>query len=349
MTALALAPPDIGDDDPPDDDRFTPVYHPSPYGIPKGPNVVALLVEVMRAARAVPKDGHNASQNFNFRGIDGVLNSVGPALRTVGVVPIPTLVTMKRSTVLVGRNQSPMDSVYLEIDYRFYGPALDSISCLVPGTSMDSGDKAVSKAMSVAYRTALIQVFALPTMETDPDAHSYERSPEAAEDDALLVQAMEFRDAALAAPDTASIEKLIELAKAVPGLGGVEVPDAEGHPVPLATVIIDRRSQLWHMQPAEKPAASATLPPEMNPAVRLASDGQLQRIGILLGEAGVKSRDVRLVAVSAMVDRQLTSSAELTLAEASAVIKRLEANVAEGGADAMIAELVENAAAKAGT
>lgn len=343
MTALALEPPVLGDDEPPAEPN-RPVYHPSPYGIPKGPNVIALMVEVMRYARAVPKDGHNASQNFNFRGIDGVLNSVGPALRTVGVVPVPTLVTMKRTTVSIGRNQTPMDSVYLEIDYRFYGPELDAISCLVPGTSMDSGDKAVSKAMSVAYRTALIQIFALPTMETDPDAHTYERSPEAAVDDALLVQAMEFRDAALAAPDTASVEKLIELAKAVPGLGGIEVPDAEGHPVPLATIIIDRRSYLWHMQPAEK---TATLPPEMNPAVRLASDGQLQRIGILLGEAGVKSREIRLRAVSEMVSRSLTSSAELTLAEASSVIKRLEANLAEGGADAMIAELLGSATAAA--
>lgn len=341
MTALALEPPALGDDEPLAEPN-RPVYHPSPYGIPQGPNVIALMVEVMRYARAVPKDGHNSAQNFNFRGIDGVLNSVGPALRTVGVVPVPTLVTMKRTTVLIGRNQTPMDSVYLEIDYRFYGPELDAISCLVPGTSMDSGDKAVSKAMSVAYRTALIQIFALPTMETDPDAHSYERSPEATVDDALLVQAMEFRDAALAATDTATIDKVVELAKAVDGLGGVEVPDGDGHPVPLATVIMDRSGYL-HRAAMPGELATPTVPPELNPTVRLASDGQLQRIGILLGEAGVKSREIRLRAVSEMVDRALTSSAELTLAEASTVIKRLEASVAEGAADAMIAELLGSA------
>lgn len=41
---------------------------------------------------------------------------------------------------------------------------------------MDSGDKATAKAMSVAFRTALLQALCLPTDEIDPDAESYERS-----------------------------------------------------------------------------------------------------------------------------------------------------------------------------
>jgi len=42
--------------------------------------------------------------------------------------------------------------------------------------SMDSGDKATAKAMSVAFRTALLQTLCLPTDESDPDADSYVRS-----------------------------------------------------------------------------------------------------------------------------------------------------------------------------
>jgi hypothetical protein len=41
---------------------------------------------------------------------------------------------------------------------------------------MDSGDKAIAKAMSVAFRTALLQTLALPTDEADPDTSSYQRS-----------------------------------------------------------------------------------------------------------------------------------------------------------------------------
>jgi hypothetical protein len=42
---------------------------------------------------------------------------------------------------------------------------------------MDSGDKAAPKAMSVAYRIALLQALNLPTDDADPDSQSYERSP----------------------------------------------------------------------------------------------------------------------------------------------------------------------------
>ena len=41
---------------------------------------------------------------------------------------------------------------------------------------MDSGDKATAKAMSVAFRTALLQVFFLPTDEKDPDEDSFVRT-----------------------------------------------------------------------------------------------------------------------------------------------------------------------------
>src|SRR5690349_389303 len=62
-----------------------PVYFTSPYGRPDK-TVVELAIEAMRAVTAVPKDGHNAAQGFSFRGIDGVVNGVGPALRKVGLI-----------------------------------------------------------------------------------------------------------------------------------------------------------------------------------------------------------------------------------------------------------------------
>jgi hypothetical protein len=46
----------------------------------------------------------------------------------------------------------------------------------VPGEAFDSGDKATAKAMSVAFRIALLQGLSLPTDETDPDAQTYERA-----------------------------------------------------------------------------------------------------------------------------------------------------------------------------
>jgi hypothetical protein len=69
-----------------------------------------------------------------------------------------------------------MSHVIIEAKYTFYGPQGDSVTAAVAAEAMDSGDKAVAKAMSVAMRIALLQTLNLPTDEPDPDATSYERS-----------------------------------------------------------------------------------------------------------------------------------------------------------------------------
>lgn len=130
----------------------------------------------MEEVRSVAKQDRNTAQNFNFRGIDAVVNAVAPALRKYGVVVVPLVEDYTYSTVEVGRNRTQMGHVIVTVRYRFIGAEGDSIDTLVIGEAMDSGDKAVPKAMSVAFRTALLQALTLPTDEADPDAHSYERS-----------------------------------------------------------------------------------------------------------------------------------------------------------------------------
>jgi hypothetical protein len=46
---------------------------------------------------------------------------------------------------------------------------------------MDFGDKGAPKAMSVAYRIALLQALCIPTDDTEPDAQSYDRAPQRAQ------------------------------------------------------------------------------------------------------------------------------------------------------------------------
>jgi hypothetical protein len=70
-----------------------------------------------------------------------------------------------------------MGHARVQVDYVIHGPAGDSLPASAPGEAMDSGDKATAKAMSVAFRTLLIQALALPTGEPDPDSHTYERAP----------------------------------------------------------------------------------------------------------------------------------------------------------------------------
>lgn len=143
------------------------------------PNVqiIELLSRVMADVGAVRKDERNQAQNFNFRGIDAVVNAVSPALRKHGVIVAPEVQSNEYTTVEVGKNRTTMGHARVTVTYKFYAPDGSYIPATVSAESMDSGDKATAKAMSVAFRTCLLQTLVLPTDEQDPDHDVYERAP----------------------------------------------------------------------------------------------------------------------------------------------------------------------------
>ncbi|WP_408895903.1 ERF family protein [Nocardioides sp. R1-1] len=114
---------------------------------------------------------------FNFRGVDDVMNAVGPVLRKHGVSVVPTAVTHSPETVTT-RSGAVMRNVTVFVTYSINGPAGDSMPGAAAGEAADSGDKATPKAMSVAFRTFLLEALCLPTDEPDPDTHQYERAVE---------------------------------------------------------------------------------------------------------------------------------------------------------------------------
>jgi len=140
------------------------------------PTIYAALAEVMVEVGHVSKDARNPQGGYNFRGIDAVVNAVNPALRKHKVIVVPQVLEYHYGEILVGKNRTPMGHARVIVEYTFYGPAGDSIGTSAPGEAFDSGDKATPKAMSVAFRTALLQSLALPTDEPDPDSLSYARA-----------------------------------------------------------------------------------------------------------------------------------------------------------------------------
>lgn len=139
-------------------------------------NVVQAVAAVMADVGHVSKDQRHAQQGFNFRGVDAVINAVGPALRAHGVLVVPKVIKSERVTTTTAKGATMMNA-YLTVRYTFHGPEGDTFKATVEAEAFDSGDKATAKAMSVAFRTALIQVLCLPTNESDPDASTYERAP----------------------------------------------------------------------------------------------------------------------------------------------------------------------------
>jgi hypothetical protein len=133
------------------------------------------LADVMEDVRAVRKGDQNTHQRFMFRGVDAVVNAVGPKLRKHGVIVMPEVLE-KSVDVAQTKNGAINYITKVTVKYTFTGPAGDQLSAVVPGEAMDMQDKGTAKAMSVAFRTCLLQALCLPTDDTDPDAESHEES-----------------------------------------------------------------------------------------------------------------------------------------------------------------------------
>jgi hypothetical protein len=152
--------------------------------------IAQALNEIMKAVGAIAKTDRNNAQGFNFRGIDSVVNAVSPQLQKFGVVVVPTVEEYDYASVEIGKNRTVMGHVKVKVTYTFIGAGGDAIKATVVGEAMDSGDKATAKAMSVAFRTALLQSLSLPTDDIDPDAQSYERSEKIVVDTKALATAI---------------------------------------------------------------------------------------------------------------------------------------------------------------
>lgn len=138
----------------------------------KNLTVYEALNAVMNDVTFIGKNQSNEHQNFDFRGIDDVMQAFGPSLRKHGVIAVPRV--LERFEGDKRLKNSVAKTVDLIVAVDFYGPAGDCVTATVAAEAFDSGDKATAKAMSVALRTAFLQVFCLPTNEPDPDSYTYE-------------------------------------------------------------------------------------------------------------------------------------------------------------------------------
>ena len=132
-----------------------------------------VVLKVMGEVRGLAKKDKNTNQNFNFRGIDSVMNVVGPALRDAGGFVVPKVLSSQHGQV-ANKSGGMNNTCHLEVEFSVYGTEGDPVVGVVAAESFDAGDKATAKAMSVAMRTFLLQLLCLPTDEPDPDSYSYE-------------------------------------------------------------------------------------------------------------------------------------------------------------------------------
>lgn len=140
--------------------------------------IYAAISAAMADISAIAKDKYNQQQDFKFRGIDDVMNALKPILTKNKIFTVPQVLEQTREIKVTAKGGELRYSL-LKIAFRFYATDGSFIEAVTLGEGMDSGDKASNKAMAIAYKYALFQVFCIPTEEmTDPDGESYETKHE---------------------------------------------------------------------------------------------------------------------------------------------------------------------------
>lgn len=284
---------------------------------PSVPIYVALS-NAMRDVQPVGKDSKFSAPGmgtFNFRGIDATVNAIGPALRRHGIVPLPVGqdITYRDTKTTGGKDTR---EVTVKARYRFVGPIGDYVEVEAVGESLDTGDKGTAKAMSVAFRVLLLQMFAVPTGDADPDSQVYERGGH--DDEPRRDRPNTAKPPAK--PETTPSQARLKAAYAARNLTWKETVE---------------EYQVWRVdQPDETPDALTAATP---PAVMDAFSGYLEALTALDDEPVTPAAEIKAALAAA-------PEPEPTVEETKALHAKADAE--EEGVEAPKDENIERAAAR---
>lgn len=142
------------------------------------------IANILKETKAITKSEKNQQQGFKFRGIDNVMNELHELFAKNDVFilqEVQGFTTENRPTKSGGTNtftRATIKFCYMTTD----GSHVDTVNV---GEAMDSGDKGMNKAMSIALKYSLLQMFLIPTEEPkDPD----ETTPEETDYLAMALQ-----------------------------------------------------------------------------------------------------------------------------------------------------------------
>jgi hypothetical protein len=132
------------------------------------------IAAVNKQIKPIGKDRTNQQQGFKFRGIDDVMNELH-SLFAANEIFILQTVNEVNVTERTNAKGTALFYVRINVTYQFTHSDGSHADITVYGEAMDSGDKATTKAMSIALKYALLQMFLIPTEEDkDPDAVAHE-------------------------------------------------------------------------------------------------------------------------------------------------------------------------------
>ena len=134
------------------------------------------MASILKETKAITKSEKNQQQGFRFRGIDNVMNELHELFAKNDVFilqEVQGFTTENRPTKSGGTNTFTRAT----IRFRYMTTDGSYVETVNVGEAMDSGDKGMNKAMSIALKYSLLQMFLIPTEEQkDPDSTTPEET-----------------------------------------------------------------------------------------------------------------------------------------------------------------------------
>lgn len=133
-------------------------------------DIYKALSAITAETEAVGKERKNTQQGYNFRGIDDLVTAVRKAMAKHGVTVVPRVTAQERFEYQT-RNGGTMHCAVVTMEHHFFAADGSSVFAVTVGEGSDSGDKATNKAMSAAFKYALLPVFLLGGGEDSENDH----------------------------------------------------------------------------------------------------------------------------------------------------------------------------------
>lgn len=149
-----------------------PIEYTDPISDAEKVPVHTAWARVMADVQSIRKSDqrNDVGGRYSFRGVDTVLNAVGPALRRHGVLVLPTKVLSVEYRESRTKSGTVMQDCTVTVQWTVIGPAGDALPPLESaGQATDTQDKATSKAMSVSQRVLFLGALHVPTEDPQVD------------------------------------------------------------------------------------------------------------------------------------------------------------------------------------
>lgn len=118
------------------------------------------IISVLTEIKAIRKLQVNDVEKYNFRGVDDVYNAVHPLFQKHGVFS---------TSEIVGEQYLDAGRTILDVKFTFWAEDGTSVCTICKGEAFDKTGNGTSKAMSIAHKQALIQMFLIPTADGTPE------------------------------------------------------------------------------------------------------------------------------------------------------------------------------------